>query len=211
MRENGDIKNLYYIYEKKKAIIKDFLLKTKNRNDEYVLGELFFCILAAQAKAQHARRIVNKLKEEGNLFAVNIDDLKRDLNYVRFVNKKASYVMEARNRLDELKEKLNLEPVELRNWLASKEGIKGFGLKESSHFLRNIGIGFGRITIIDVHIQQFLKDVGIFDGEIGKINKNSYLELEKKFLDLAKELKIPPEELDIAVWLYKSGEKEFYG
>jgi len=51
----------------------------------------------------------------------------------------------------------------------------------------------------------------VFEGEIGSINKKGYLDLEKNFLDLAKELKIPPEELDIAIWLYQSGEKEFYG
>jgi thermostable 8-oxoguanine DNA glycosylase len=37
------------------------------------------------------------------------------------------------------------------------------------------------------------------------------LELEKKFIELSKELNIPVEELDIAIWLYQSGEKEFYG
>ena len=35
--------------------------------------------------------------------------------------------------------------------------------------------------------------------------------LEKRFLELAKESGIPSQEFDVAIWLYQSGEKEFYG
>ena len=75
--------------------------------------------------------------------------------------------------------------------------------------MRNIG--FKGLPIIDAHIQNFLRKIEYNDYKTGSLTKKQYIELENRFLKLAKELKIPPEELDIAIWLYQSGEKEFYG
>jgi len=81
-------------------------------------------------------------------------------------------------------------------------------MKESAHFMRNIG--FKGMAIIDVHIQNFLRKIG--EIEVNKsMTKKRYTELEKKFLALAERIDVPPEELDIAIWMYQSGEKEFYG
>ncbi len=128
------------------------------------------------------------------------------LKGVRFPDVKAERIIEARKKLPELKKRLNSDPKELRRWL--RENIKGLGLKESAHFMRNIG--FRDLPIIDVHIQNFLRKIGYYN-KMENLTKKRYFELEKRFLELAKELKIPPEELDIAIWLYQSGEKEFYG
>ena len=51
----------------------------------------------------------------------------------------------------------------------------------------------------------------LYNSEKKSLTKKQYEELEKRFLELSNKLKIPPEELDIAIWLYESGEKEFYG
>ena len=74
--------------------------------------------------------------------------------------------------------------------------------------MRNIG--FKGLPIIDAHVQNFLRKVGIYEDE-GSLTKKRYVGLENKFIGLAKKLDIPVEELDIAIWLYQSGEKEFYG
>jgi N-glycosylase/DNA lyase len=85
----------------------------------------------------------------------------------------------------------------------------GLGQKESAHFMRNIG--FKGLPIIDVHVQNFLRRVGYYDKENKSLTKKQYVELESIFLKLSEDLEIPPEELDIAIWLYQSGEKDFYG
>ena len=55
----------------------------------------------------------------------------------------------------------------LRNFIA--ENVKGYGLKEASHFLRNIGKSDNQIAILDRHILRNLKALDIIEEE--KIKK----------------------------------------
>ncbi|MEM5872389.1 MAG: DNA lyase [Candidatus Aenigmatarchaeota archaeon] len=200
-----ELNKLLEFYKLNKIKIKKFLNSCNNKNDEDLFGELCFCILTPQSKAKVCRKAVNNLKADKKLFSANLKELKNYLRGVRFPNVKAQRIIEARKVFPELKGVVNSNPEKIREWLI--KNVNGLGLKESAHFMRNIG--FKGIPIIDKHIQDFLVKIGKDKG--GKINKKRYLELEKKFLELAKELKIPPEELDIAIWLYESKEKEFYG
>lgn len=203
-----EIENVIRVYEDKKEIIEKFLEDFyKNKSDNYIFGELCFCLLTAQSRAKNCREVIKRLKSENKLFSVNLEELRKYLKNVRFPNIKAKRIIEARKNFPEIKKKLTLNPHELRKWLI--ENVKGLGLKESAHFMRNIG--FRGLPIIDAHIQNFLKKIGIFKGETGKITKKQYLKLEEKFLELARELQMKPEELDIAIWLYQSGENSFYG
>lgn len=201
---NPELETLMNFYESKKSEIRRFI-NTCNYNDEECLfGELCFCILTPQSRAKNCREAVNRLKADRKLFTANADELLEYLKGVRFPQVKVQRIIEAREKLPELKAMLNSE--NLRKWL--QDNINGLGPKESAHFMRNIG--FKGLPIIDVHIQNFLRKVGYYK-ENGSLTKKRYAELEKKFLELAKEVKVPPEELDIAIWLYQSGEKEFYG
>ncbi|MEM5778485.1 MAG: hypothetical protein QXD43_03670 [Candidatus Aenigmatarchaeota archaeon] len=200
-----ELNKLLEFYKLNKIKIKKFLNSCNHKNDEDLFGELCFCILTPQSKAKVCRKAINNLKTDKKLFTANLKELKSYLKGVRFPNVKAQRIIEARKVFPELKGIVNSNPEKIREWLI--ENVNGLGLKESAHFMRNIG--FKGIPIIDKHIQDFLVKIGKDKG--GKINKKRYLELEKKFLELSKELKIPPEELDIAIWLYESKEKEFYG
>jgi len=202
----GEIENLLYLYEKKKNLIKSFINSCDIKNDECLFGELCFCILTPQSRAKNCRDVINRLKDEKKLFTLNLKELRGYLKGIRFPDVKAQRIIKARERFPELKKKLNSNREELREWLVNN--INGIGMKESAHFMRNIG--FKGLAIIDVHIQNFLKKIGYYKGK-GSLTKKQYNLLEKEFLKLAKELKIPPEELDIAIWLYQSGEKSFYG
>ena len=201
-----EVNKLLEFYENKKGLIRNFINSCDIKDDVCLFGELCFCILTPQSRAKNCRDVVNKLKADKKLFTTNLEEIRNYLKGVRFPDVKAERIIEARKKLPELKNRLNSDPKELRSWL--RENIKGLGLKESAHFMRNIG--FKGLPIIDVHIQNFLRKVGYYN-KIGTLTKKRYAELENKFLELAKELKIPPEELDIAIWLYQSGEKEFYG
>jgi len=203
---NSEIDKLLEFYDMNKEKIKSFINSCIINNDECLFGELCFCILTPQSRAKNCREVINRLKAEKKLFKVNSEELRKYLNGVRFPDKKAIYVIEARERLSEIKEVMKCDPKEFRAWLI--ENVKGLGQKESAHFMRNIG--FKGLPIIDVHIQNFLRKIGRYSEE-GSLTKKRYVELENKFLELSKELKIPPEKLDIAIWLYQSGEKDFYG
>ena len=176
------------------------------KDDECLFGELCFCILTPQSRAKNCREVVNRLKADKKLLTGSFEEVRNYLNGVRFPEVKAERIIEARGKLSELKKILNSDPQKIRKWLI--EDIKGLGQKESAHFMRNIG--FKGLGIIDVHIQNFLRRIGVIN-QIKSLTKKRYLEVEKKFLELAERLKIPPEELDIAIWLYESGEKNFYG
>ena len=66
--------------------------------------------------------------------------------------------------------------VELRNELAKE--VKGYGLKEASHFLRNIGFG-QKIAILDRHIMRVMDKLSILpEGMTPKtsLTKNNYLQ-----------------------------------
>jgi N-glycosylase/DNA lyase len=202
----SEVNKLLEFYKQKKDEIKKFISTCNYNDDECLFGELCFCILTPQSRAKNCREAINKLKNDKKLFIASLEELRKYLKNVRFPKTKAERIIEARERLHELKSMLNSKPEEFREWLM--ENINGLGQKESAHFMRNIG--FKGLPIIDIHIQNFLKKVGKYKEE-GSLTKKRYMNLEEKFLELSKELKIPPEELDIAIWLYQSGEKEFYG
>jgi len=201
-----EINKLLEFYEHNKEKIRNFLKTCDIKDDECLFGELCFCILTPQSRAKNCREAINRLKADKKLFTANLEELVNHLKPVRFPNVKAERITEARKKLPELKKMLNSNPKEFRKWLI--KNIKGLGLKESSHFMRNIG--FKGLPIIDVHIQSFLRKIE-YNNKTGNLTKKQYIELENKFLKLAKELEIAPEELDIAIWLYQSGKKEFYG
>jgi len=203
----SEVNKLLEFYETKKSTIRDFINTCNLKGEDCIFGELCFCILTPQSRAKNCREAINRLKADKKLFTATSEELVKYLKGVRFPEVKAQRLIEARKIFPELKSKLDLKPEELRIWLF--ENVNGLGLKESAHFMRNIG--FRGLPIIDVHIQNFLKKTGKHSEEYKSLTKKRYMLLEEKLLELSKELKIPPEELDIAIWLYQSGEKEFYG
>jgi N-glycosylase/DNA lyase len=202
-----EFEELKEIYKKNKVMIKDFLKKAKQRSDEHITAELIFCMQTPQSKAKHARETVNRLKACNKIITADETDIRQKMHGVRFADKKAKYIAEAKKKVEEIKKMLDTSPFELREWLV--KNIKGMGMKLASHYLRNIGI-FG-LAILDVHVQNFMEKSGMLEGKVGHLNKKQYLENEKRYLNLAKELGIFPEELDIAIWLYGNKCGVFYG
>jgi len=204
---NAELKELIKFYKIRKNDIRNFINTCSYKDEECLFGELCFCILTPQSRAKVCREAINRLKTDKKLFTATLDELLDYLRGVRFPEVKAKRLIEVRKIFPELKSNLNKSPEEFRSWLF--ENVNGFGLKESAHFMRNIG--FKGLPIIDVHIQNFLTKIGKYNKDNKSLTKKRYIELENIFLKLAEELKIPPEELDIAIWLYQSGEENFYG
>ncbi|MCK5823359.1 MAG: hypothetical protein KAG95_05105, partial [Bacteroidales bacterium] len=89
---------------------------------------------------------------------------------------------------------------EKRNWLL--KNITGYGLKESSHFLRNIGF-VEEVSILDRHILRNLKNFNVIDEIPETLSEKKYYEIENKMKRFSKEINISLGYLDFIFW-YKA-------
>jgi len=176
----------------------------KNRNlskgEKFI--ELCFCILVANYSME---KTFNVWRAIGNDFLkLSKEDLSKRLKELgyRFYNKRAEYIVEARNKIDLLEEilKSNKE-IEIREKIV--ENFKGIGWKEASHFLRNLG--YKNFAIIDRHVLKTLKEFGVIEKIPKYLNKKTYLEIESKLRELANKLNINLAELDFYLFYLSSG------
>jgi N-glycosylase/DNA lyase len=207
-----DINQLIKSYKSKRDEIKKRLGEFKevlNQSDERIFAELAFCICTPQSKATAAWNSITALIKNDYLFSGSEKVIRPFLNTVRFCDNKSKYIVETRNffmknnRL-QIKEKIKSfdNMFELREWLV--KNIKGVGMKESSHFIRNIGLG-NDIAILDVHILKNLKEYGVIEEIPEALTKKVYLEIENKMRDFAKLVRIPLDELDLLFWSEETG------
>ncbi|MEK6818981.1 MAG: DNA lyase [Nanoarchaeota archaeon] len=189
-------------YDLKKKEIKERLEDFKNKNEQEQFNEFMFCLLTPQSNAQRCWGAVLEIKK---LKEVNFENVLEILKTrTRFHNTKTKRILEGKEKWVEVVEKLDSKLiVELRNWLA--DNVNGYGLKESGHFLRNIGKSNNQIAILDRHILKNLKESGVIDEEKIK-NRKDYFDKEKKFLEFSKNLGIPADELDLLLWSKENGE-----
>lgn len=96
-----------------------------------------------------------------------------------------------------------LESSEEHEWVRNNlaEKVPGIGLKESSHFLRNIGYS-SNLAIIDAHIVSFLKHLKILPDDYGSITSKNYFVLEDLMQQMSKEYSLNLAILDNAIWHY---------
>ncbi|NQU80678.1 MAG: N-glycosylase/DNA lyase, partial [Bacteroidetes bacterium] len=172
----------------------DFKSVWNEANEKRLFQELAFCLLTPQSKAENAWKTIIKLTENNKLFEANTSSISDDLNLVRFRNNKASYLVEAReiffNNPKGIRETLSefTSVSEKRKWL--NNNIKGYGLKESSHFLRNIGF-VEDIAILDRHILKNLKKFNVINQIPKSIPEKKYFQIESQMKKFSNEIKIP--------------------
>ena len=92
---------------------------------------------------------------------------------------------------------------EKRKWIL--KNIKGMGLKEASHVLRNLGFG-ENIAILDRHILRNLNELNVIDSIPKTITEKKYYEIEEKMRNYSKFCKINMNELDLVLWYKEAGE-----
>lgn len=200
-------------YKKRKGEIRKRLSEfagLHKDSDEKIFAELCFCILTANANALHCARAIDELKKKGLLFKGRASDIRPELKgRARFHNKKADFIVAARDLLEregkvDVKARLNAKDVlATREWLV--ENIKGYGYKEASHFLRNIGLGMD-IAILDRHILKNLKRYGVITKIPDSVGpRKRYFEIEDKMRKFARQIRIPLEELDLLFWSIETG------
>mgnify|MGYP001050957926 CR=1 FL=1 len=178
--------------------------------DETIFAELVFCILTPQSKAKNCWKAVERLKKKGLLWNGDAQSIADELSGVRFHNKKASYIIEARrlftgNTKSNIKSKVKSfeNNYKLRDWLV--QNVEGIGYKEASHFLRNIGLG-ENLAILDRHILKNLHLAGIIDRIPNSLSPKIYFAIEKEMSKFAETINIPMAALDLVLWCKETGE-----
>ncbi len=166
-----------------------------------LLKELLFCILTPQSTAHGCWETIESLSSCGLLGRGTAQELVPHLSKARFKNKKAEYLVAARERfgnggLRDTVASFGTEQ-EARAWFA--DTIKGMGYKEASHFLRNIGKG-GTLAILDRHILRSLAKAQAIPVEPRSLGPKAYCEIEDRMQGLATVLGIPLGQLDLVIW-----------
>ena len=159
---------LHKLYNEKEREIKKRLESFRELSPDKYREELIFCLLTPQSNAKKCWEAVEQLRNIENPSIEAITDVLK--KRTRFHNNKARYVMGGIKNWAEIKKSLDRsDKVEIRNWLA--ENIKGYGLKEAGHFLRNIGKSDNKIAVLDRHILRNLVDLEVILPEEANISK----------------------------------------
>lgn len=203
------VEEIYKIYESIKDKIdnrlKEFNNILLNGKEEDFIFEFIFCLLTPQSKAKMCDIAVQNIKKNFN--SKSLEDL---LYGVRFKKKKSLYIKEFLEKIKKYKSFrdliLSFENDEQRRDFLVKN-FRGIGLKEASHFLRNIGLG-DEFAILDRHILKNLKEIGIIDEIPKSVSYKKYKEIENKMRLFSKEIGIDMKYLDFILW-YKETKEVF--
>ncbi|HEX8720046.1 MAG TPA: hypothetical protein VF736_05345 [Pyrinomonadaceae bacterium] len=178
--------------------------------DERLWEEMVYCIFTAGASARMGLGSVEAVRHL--LGGGTHEELASALaGRHRYPNSRSGYVVVTREFLRgdcgmRLRGRLEgfADPVERRDWLARSRGIKGLGYKESSHFLRNVGLrGY---AILDKHILRCMAEAGVIASPQPPATRARYLATESRLRDFARDLGVDFDELDLVLWSMKTGE-----
>ena len=178
--------------------------------EQEIFAEMAFCILTPQSKAKNAWKAITNIVENGLLYEGKAEEIVEFLNIVRFKNNKSKYLVEFRKlmtRDGKLQPKKILSEIgdtfEKRKWIL--KNVKGMGLKEANHVLRNLGFG-ENIAILDRHILRNLEALNVIDEIPKTITEKKYYEIEEKMREYSDFSKIKMDELDLVLWYKEAGE-----
>ena len=184
----------------------------RHGSDARLWEELVYCIFTAGASARMGLNAIDAVKSlllDGE--PEEMTQVLREAGAHRFPVARPRYIVTTRNyfRVNfgmALRERLRSfsDPFERRDWLAQEKQIKGLGYKESSHFLRNVGVK-GH-AILDKHVMRCLAEMNIVDTARPPANRRNYLEVEQEFRRFAQQIKVDFDELDLVLWSIKTGE-----
>lgn len=200
------LSELHRLYNERKEKIQKRLEEFSNVEPSEYFYELAYCILTPQSSAVNASKAIDRLKAV-DFYGAQVDPepiLFQKDSYIRFHRTKAQLLLELKAKFPEILRVLsNGEPGKfLREWLVKH--VKGFGYKEASHFLRNIG--YRNLAILDRHILKNIKKFGVIRTIPKSLTRKQYLKIEKRFQDFSQSVGIPIDELDLLFWSLETGE-----
>lgn len=178
--------------------------------EKEIFTEMAFCILTPQSKAKNAWQAITTLVENNLLYEGSAEEIVEYLNIVRFKNNKSRYLVEFRDLMTEdgkLQPKKILESkgntFEKRKWIL--KNVKGMGLKEANHVLRNLGFG-EEIAILDRHILRNLQRLNVIEKVPKTLTEKKYYEIEEAMKKYSEYSGIKMDELDLVLWYKEAGE-----
>ena len=187
--EDNDVMEMVKIKERE-------FLSLKSSSIERKFSELVFCTLTANTSAEMGLRCQEYLQSIENYSMQNVREKLIECKY-RFRNTRARYIEHNRKKMNLLDDFLERE--DRRELLV--ENYMGIGMKEASHFLRNIG--YFQYSILDKHIQRFLSTY--YNENIRIRNPKDYYNIERKFIILSEEYGFPPGIMDLIIWYIMTG------
>jgi len=201
-------------YRKKRPVIVRRLAEFKavrSKGDHAIFEELCYCILTAGSSAKMGMRTVAALRDLLHGGSERELQQRARAHRVRFWRVRPSYIYGTREYLKETCG-MNLRgfiesfdcPQKRRDYFAKNRSIKGLGYKEASHFLRNIG--FSGYAILDKHILNSLREMGVIARRSRPTNRGSYLAIEERVKKFADDIGIDLDHLDLLLWSRKTGE-----
>lgn len=198
--------HLVQVYAERKSAIRKRLEEFTTVPPSEYFYELAYCILTPQSSAANAAKAIGILKRQ-DFFHTDIDPsplLHQKDFYIRFHHTKGRHLIAAKEKFAAILQQLQngMTGNDLREWLV--HNIKGFGYKEASHFLRNIG--YRNLAILDRHVIKNLVRYKAIRSAPKTMTRKRYLSIEKKFQRFANRLGIPMDELDLLFWSLETGQ-----
>lgn len=166
-----------------------------------IFSEACFCILTANSSASLGIKIQSEVGIEGfkEYSKQRLFDIFRNAGH-RFAMQRAERIVALRDKVDIIQSLTSYkDSKQARDMLVAN--IYGYGYKEASHFLRNIG--FDDVGIIDRHIYRFLIETGLVMPR-KTLTKKAYLECEDALLSLCDRLGLSMSELDLYIFYIKT-------
>jgi N-glycosylase/DNA lyase len=178
--------------------------KLNNIADEDVwFRELVLCVLTANSSFVSAYKVLGYVMEEFDKGTYRFEQVLKERGY-RFYELKAKYLknlVKYRGRI-----KSWIKPLADRSQALAREvlanEIYGIGMKEASHFLRNVG--YFDLAIVDKHVMRFSINSGLV-RPFKTLTRSRYLEIERKLKELAHQLGMSVGILDLFIWYIETG------
>ena len=198
-----------------------------NFTEEYLWQEMCFCILSANVSYDlvksciavlnelgciEIKRLINNpnslIKLQSTLNSSIFEPKKKDgtLRKYRYPKVRAEQIVKAAHFIyvenKSIKQILNKfeSDIDARNYLETN--ISGLGIKEASHFLRNIHYS-DSLAILDVHMLEFLRQRTLIQLKKGQtLTKKIYLKIEIVLRNYVRFHKLNLAVFDLAVWYY---------
>lgn len=175
---------------------------SRKMSEQELFCELCFCILAANYTSERSWRIQESIGAGFlTLPEAELAGRLKSLGY-RFPNVRAKYIVRARALKSSLRPVLgsDMGRLELRKWFV--DNVHGFGYKEASHFLRNVGrSGY---AIVDFHILDVLSKHGLLEKP-KSLTPKKYLEAEALLQRICDSSGLSQGELDLYLWYLETG------
>lgn len=168
----------------------------REANLDIKFSELIFCTLTANTSAEMGIRCQNYLENADKFDQSTLKEALVNCHY-RFPNTRSRFIahnFQKKHLLTDILKSENRRELLIEQYM-------GIGMKEASHFLRNIG--YFQYSILDKHIQRFLSD---YTGREIKIrNKRDYEREEVSFFEISSKYRLEPGIMDLVIWYLMTG------